>query len=202
MTRWFIILMAGLLCWADAASARQDPADSADEDAFRELLVEAADALQRDHLSQAEQLFQEALRMRPQAKEARFGIGALFIKQGRYADAITTMEALKEEFPNDFSILNNLAWLYATSTDHTVRNGERAIILAQEALLLQPNNFHVWNTLSEGHYVSGDYERALRAAQEALRLSREARVGRDRISEYQKQVDKCRRAAEAMQILD
>jgi len=196
------VLLAGVLGWTLTTAAQQEPVGRANQETFRNLLVAASDATQREQLAEAERLLNEALRMQPQSKDARFGLGALFIKQGRYSEAIRVLEDLMEEFPNEFPVLNNLAWLYATAGDPAIRDGGRAIELAQEALLLQPNNFHVWNTLSEGHYVSGDYERAVRAAQEALRLAREARVERNRINEYQQQVEKCRRAAEAMQILD
>lgn len=196
------VLLAGILGWALAASAQQGPVSGANQESFQNLLRSASEAMRREQLVEAERLFSEALRMQPQSKDARFGMGALFIKQGRYAEAIGLLEGLMEDFPNEFPVLNNLAWLYATASDPAIRDGGRAVELAQKALLLQPNNFHVWNTLSEGHYVSGDYERAVRAAQESVRLAREARIDRNRISEYQQQVDKSRRAAEAMQILE
>lgn len=196
------LALAMSLGCAVAAEGQEAPLGQADEPSFRERLGSASEALQREQLAEAERLFTEALRMRPQSKDARFGMGALLIKQSRYAEAIAIMEELMDEYPDEFPVMNNLAWLYATASDHTVRNGQRAVSLAQKALLLQPNNFHVWNTLSEGHYVSGDYERALRAAQEALRLSMEAESGRERILEYRRQVEKSRRAAEAMTILE
>ncbi len=196
------VLLAGFLGWTGAAPAQQGTVSRANQETFRNLLVSASEAMQREQLVESERLFNEALRMQPQSKDARFGMGALFIKQGRYAEAIRLLERLMEEFPNEFPVLNNLAWLYATAGDPAIRDGGRAVELAQEALLLQPNNFHVWNTLSEGHYVSGDYDRAVRAAQEAVRLAREARIDRNRINEYLEQVEKCRRAAEAMKILE
>lgn len=198
-----LILVAsvvGLPLWA---SAQDEPAAApVSEEAFVQQLTEASTALQRDQLQLAERHFREALRMRPGSREARFGIGTLFIKQGRYARAIEVMEGLMDEYPDEFSIINNLAWLYATSTDHTVRDGERAVLLARKALLLQPNNYHVWSTLSEGHYVSGDYDRALRAAQEAVRLSKQAGARRDVLEQYERQVERSRLASDALSILE
>lgn len=174
----------------------------ADDAALRGVLASATEALQHDRLTVAEELFVRALRMHPQSREARFGMGALLIKQGRYTEAIEMLEQLRAEYPDEYSIINNLAWLYATATDYSMRNGPRAVALAQEALLLQPHDYHVWNTLSEAYYVSGNYERAFRAARETLRVGREAGVGRDVITQYERQVDKCRRAVEVMSIVE
>ncbi len=187
----FLFLIQASLVAADGANSE-----------LRSLLVSATEAMQREQLQEAERLFEEARERYPDSRDARFGLGTLYIKQGNYAAAIDIMQGLKRDFPGQFPIINNLAWLYATATDHSVRDGARAIALAQEALLLQPNNYHVWSTLSEGHYVVGDYERALRTAREALRLSREADAPADRIRDYQEQVEKSRRAAEAMTILE
>ncbi len=191
-----MLTMSVVLSLATLAEARGD------EQQFRTTLIEASRALESGFLAEAERLFEQALALQPESRDARFGVGALYIQQGRYTEAIDVMETLKEEFPDDYTIINNLAWLYATASDHSVRDGDRAVQLAQEALLLQPNNFHVWSTLSEGHYVSGAYERAERAAQEAVRLSREAGADRERVMQYQQQLEKCRRAAEALTILE
>ncbi len=198
-----IALTMALMEWGPASvSAQEMQQVGADDEVFMRLLSSASESLQRDQLAEAERLFTRALEMYPQSREARFGMGALMVKQGRDAQAAGMLEQLMEDYPDDFSIINTLAWLYATASDYSVRNGQRAVALAQKALLLQPNNFHVWNTLSEGHYVSGDYERALRAARETLRLSQQASAGRDRIRQYERQVEKCRRAAEALSILE
>lgn len=198
-----IALTMALMEWGPASvSAQEMQQVGADDEVFMRLLSSASESLQRDQLAEAERLFTRALEMYPQSREARFGMGALMVKQGRDAQAAGMLEQLMEDYPDDFSIINTLAWLYATASDYSVRNGQRAVALAQKALLLQPNNFHVWNTLSEGHYVSGDYERALRAARETLRLSQQAHTGRDRIRQYERQVEKCRRAAEALSILE
>jgi len=197
-----VSLVGWLLLLPVMASDRPVSGGQGNDETFMRLLVAASEALTDVRLERAEQLFTEALRLRPESRDARFGMGTLFIKQRRYGEAIATMEALIEDYPNEFPIINNLAWLYATATDAGIRDGNRAVHLAQEALLLQPNNYHVWSTLSEGHFVLGHYERAARAAREALRLSREAGAGEGRIRTYQRQLEKCVRAAQAMTILD
>lgn len=149
----------------------------------------------------AKQAFKEAL-VEARSKEARFGLGAVYIKTHRYREALEILEALVREYPDDYSIKNNLAWIYASAPAPEIRNGYQSVRLAQEALLAQPGSYHVWSTLSEGYFVSGQYEKAARAAEEALRLSIDMRARRENIETYRKQVSKCIRAQEALSAIE
>ena len=80
------------------------------------------------------------------------------------------MTALVEDYPEDYQTLNNLAWVYATSKDSAHRDAEKAIDLAQQALVLAPYDHHVWSTLSEAYYVAGEYEKANRSILHLLPL--------------------------------
>jgi Zn-dependent protease with chaperone function len=68
---------------------------------------------------------------------------------------------------NHPSVLNNLAWLYATSPDPGLRNPVRALELALAAARLRPES-HVLDTLAESYFVNGRYPEALAAARWAL----------------------------------
>ncbi len=60
----------------------------------------------------------------------------------------------------------------------------------------------MWSTLAESYYVLGQYEKALRSAEQALRLSEMEGVSEAGREEYRIQMDKCRRALDAMSVLD
>ena len=165
-------------------------------------LDQAYGNLSRGRHEEALTLFRSVLKLDPTERRARFGLGNVMIQMEQYAEALDIFESLAADYPEDFSFKNNLAWLYATAKDHRVRNGARALELAQDALLLAPNSFNTWSTLAEAHYILGQYTRAQRAAQIALDLA-SAQKGTERnIQEYRRQVDKCRRAAEAMSIIE
>lgn len=174
----------------------------ADPDPADHLVAEAFTAMQAGRHEEAERIFFQALQIDRQHKQGRFGLGTLYIKMDRYERAVRLLEGLNEDFPGEYFVLNNLAWLFATAPDLKVRDGARAVKLAQEALLLRPDAYHVWSTLSEGHYVNGDYRRSLRAAREALRLSRLAGIPEADQLQYQNQITRAQRAAEALSILD
>ena len=164
------------------------------------LIDKAYQRLNSDNIPEALHAFNDALILDPVNKRARFGLGTTYIQLQRYHEALEILEPMVKEFPNDYLLKNNIAWLYATAKNLSIRSGAKAVQFAQDALLMAPRDFHVWSTLSEGYYISGKYDKALRAAEEALRLSLDSPTGADRLEEYRRQVDKNRMAAEAMSV--
>ncbi|MBU1909104.1 MAG: tetratricopeptide repeat protein [Verrucomicrobia bacterium] len=158
--------------------------------------------MSRGRYQEALSQFRSVLKFDPASHRARFGLGNVMIQLQQFEEARTIFEALVADYPEDYSLKNNLAWLYATARDHHIRNGARALELAQDALLLAPTDFHVWSTLSEAYYILGQYARAQRAAQIALDLASTQRGTERNIEEYRRQANKCRRAAEAMSIIE
>lgn len=147
--------------------------------------------------------FRKALEADPRNRRAMFGLGTACIALGHYAEAIEVLQRAVDADRTDYYAMNNLAWLHATARDIRFRDGRRAVALAREALMIAPMDFHVWSTLSEGYYVSGDYPKARRAAEEALRIARAAGGSpAANIQEYEQQAQRCRVAAEAMDILE
>lgn len=158
-------------------------------------------AIQGKNFETAEQAFKQAL-AEDRSKEARFGLSTVYIKTRRYGDALEILEALVKEFPDDYFIKNNVAWIYATAEDPTIQSGRKSIEYAQEALLTQPGSYHVWSTLSEGYYVSGRYEKALGAAEQALRLGVKMNAPPETLHTYREQMSKCMRAKEALSLIE
>jgi hypothetical protein len=67
---------------------------------------------------------------------------------------------------------NNLAWLLSTSADSAVRNGARAVELAQRANeLTAGTNPLILRTLAAAHAEAGHFDIALHTAQQALQLA-------------------------------
>jgi len=165
-------------------------------------LQDAFAAMQNDQVEEAERLFKRVLAGNPDHRQARFGYGTLMVKKRDYQSALQILEKLMEEYPDDFMIKNNVAWVLATASDREVRDARRAIVLAQDALLKQPNNYHVWSTLSEANFLIGEYDRAWRAAQEAERISRAMNAPPELTLEYRMQARKCLRASRALSIID
>lgn len=169
-----------------------------------EFLLEVANAyvIEQD-LSSAIAAYERILETDPMHGQARYVLAHIYISAKEYQNAEDLLLVLTSEHPDDFKLFNNLAWLYATAEDPSIRNGKAAIKYAQEAMLLAPNDYHVWSTLSEAHYVSGDYEKAYRAVNHMAALV--ARYANDMTEEsiksYNEQIYKCKRAMDADEIM-
>ena len=94
-------------------------------------------------------------------------LGDLIYNSGDLEEAVRTYEqALRFDAGNPH-VLNNLAWLYATSGDQSLNDPRRALALAQAAARLEPSP-HILDTLAESYYVNGMLTEALAAARMAL----------------------------------
>ena len=197
---WFAVGLS-LVAWAGplATAATATPPAAAHVEADLDL---AFKAIEQSKPELAVEIFRRALKKDPANRRGRFGLSTALIQTDKYREALNILETLVKEFPKDYVLKNNLAWVYATARDLSMRNGRRAIQLAQEALLLSPLDCHVWSTLAEAYFVSGRYDKALRDAEQALRLGRETNADGKLIEQYQLQVDRCRKAAESSSILE
>jgi tetratricopeptide (TPR) repeat protein len=91
--------------------------------------------------------------------------------------------------PDNYSALNNLAWILATSKDEAIRNPRRAVLLAARAAELKPSA-QILDTFAECLYQNGQIEEAIYISEKAL-LSATGDHGY-----FEKQLDKFRKARE------
>jgi tetratricopeptide (TPR) repeat protein len=97
-----------------------------------------------------------------------------YLSIGKQAEAIADYEAALKLQPDDTGILNNLAWVLATSPDEKLRDGKRAIELATQASKIsQYKQAHILSTLAAGYAESGDFENAIHWSEKAVELGRE-----------------------------
>ena len=136
--------------------------------------------------------FQTALQLQPNLAEAHNGLANALRQKGRLAEAVTHYEAAVAALPDNPYLLNNLAWLLATCPEAAVRNGARAVELAQRAERLSGGKeLSLLGTLAAAYAEAGRFTEAVAAAQRALDLAAaqanpaQAETLRARINLYQ-----------------
>ena len=130
-----------------------------------------------------EKVVQRELKKSPQSPNLYNMLGDLYLDNGDFARAIEAYGESIQLAPHNPHALNNLAWLYATCENENFRDPEKALILAEKAVALDQAP-HVWDTLAESYYVSGNFEKALEASKSALESAKKNR------SYYEKQLKK------------
>lgn len=97
---------------------------------------------------------------------------------GEHAEAVEDYEkALQQVDDGDgeeaAGILNNLAWVLATSPEEELRDGARAVELAERAAnLTEYKQAHVLSTLAAAHAEAGDFKEAVRWSEKSVEIAR------------------------------
>lgn len=89
------------------------------------------------------------------------GRGDAYLGVGKCREAIADYEVALKLEPKDPGLLNNFAWVLATSPDASFRNGKRAIELATQACELTEYKLaHILSTLAAAYAELGDFAAA------------------------------------------
>lgn len=148
----------------------------------------------------AERAYLRALEKDPENQNIRFRLSTFYLMMQRYKDAEPLLKELADEKSDSATVHNNLAWLYATGGE--MKNSEKALRHAREAILSAPSLPSAWNTLAESYYVSGQYDKALRSAEHALDLLRLENADEEKARPYIAQYIRIKRAQEALKLFE
>ena len=97
---------------------------------------------------------------------ARNTFGVLLVQKHQMRAAVEQWEAALALNPNDGNAQSNLAWVFATAPDASLRNGTRAVELAERALKLAGGiNPILYRTLAAAYAESGRFDDAIATAE-------------------------------------
>jgi protein O-mannosyl-transferase len=114
-----------------------------------------------------------ALLVRPNDPDCHTILAISLDEKGQPGEAIQHYEKALEISPQSVSALNNLAWLLATCSNASFRNGIMASQLAQQAdQLSRGTNPLVLRTLAAAYGETGQFEKALETARAAMQFAR------------------------------
>ena len=127
---------------------------------------------QQGRIEQAIAQWQKALAIRPTDAEAHRSLASALRKEGKLKEAIAEYEQALNVVPEDSVALNNLAWILATSSDASMRDGARAVTLAAKAVQASggrdPNFLR---TLAAARAEAGQFAEAVATAEAAKALA-------------------------------
>ena len=125
-----------------------------------------------DRPRKAVEFFTQVLRRDKKNIQALRGRGDSYLSYGDHKKAIADYKAALEIDPDNSGVLNNYAWVLATTPDDDLRDGKLATELAEKACKLTENKqAHILSTLASGYAETGDFENAKKWAAKAIETS-------------------------------
>jgi len=145
--------------------------------------------LRQGQLDAAIAEFRKAIELDPSYANAQNNLANALLRQDKAREALEHYEAALKLRPRSADFANNLAWLLATSSEDGIRDGQRAITLAQQAeALSRVEDPGYIATLAAAYAEAGRFPEAIAEVQRALELAK-SRYDPTLIAELNQQVE-------------
>jgi tetratricopeptide (TPR) repeat protein len=134
----------------------------------------ASALLRKGRTDEAIAHYKKVLELRPDSADAHANLGSAFLAKGRVRDAIAVYRNALRISPENVPAQSNLAWILATSSDPSLRNGSEAVLLAEEAgseSSRSENHPIVLRILAAAYAETGRFAEAKETAQQALQAA-------------------------------
>ena len=126
----------------------------------------------KGQLDDAMGLFQKALDLMPNSTDAHYYLGKALVLKGRTADGLDQWQQALRSQPDNLQVLNDMAWVLATSRDDHLRNDNQALALAQHAVeLTSEQEPAILGTLAVAYADMGQFDKAIELGQRAAELA-------------------------------
>jgi protein O-mannosyl-transferase len=116
--------------------------------------------------------YRKFLELQPDNIEVRNIVGTVLIRQGRVGEGVEEWQKVLAIQPDDGNAMSNLAWVFATSPDQSLRDGPKAVQLAERALRISGSRIPtLFRTLAAAYAESGRFPEAIQTAQQGIELA-------------------------------
>ncbi|HSP45464.1 MAG TPA: tetratricopeptide repeat protein, partial [Chthoniobacterales bacterium] len=123
--------------------------------------------------------YEKVLTIPPEDAASHLDFARLLLQLGRQNDAVAHYRRALEIAPHSVEVLNAFSWVLATSSDHSLRNGPEAAMLAEKAnQLSNGKNPFALRALAASYAELGRRPEALDIAQRALQLTKNPALAR------------------------
>jgi protein O-mannosyl-transferase len=128
--------------------------------------------LKKGQVAEAMVHYRKFLELEPANVEARNTLGTALIQQGNLREAIDQWQEVLALQPDNGNAASNLAWVFATCTEDSIRDGARAVELGEKALRISGGKIPmIHKVLAAAYAESGRFADAVETAQRGAELA-------------------------------
>ncbi len=134
-----------------------------------------ANTLRRNgRLDRAGDQYEKAFALAKPTAQELLDLADLYAQLGQTGKVLNCYHQANESAPDSVPVLNNFAWLLATSPEAGVRNGKQAVVLAEKACTITEWKAAVlMGTLAAAYAEAGRFPEAVAMADKAIAKARE-----------------------------
>jgi Tfp pilus assembly protein PilF len=122
-------------------------------------------------LAEAIDHYERSLELRPDAPRTRYNLGTALIFSRRAAEAVPHLLAAASAAPDGWTLLARSAWILAAHPDPAIRDGARAVTVAEAAAEAAPAEAAVLDVLAAAYAAADRFAEAVATTESALELA-------------------------------
>jgi tetratricopeptide (TPR) repeat protein len=169
--RYRALMLAELDRMGEAVSSLEKLIDGNPKDNQKTILTLGQLYVSKKQSAKAIDVYSKYLEQFPENGDLLQGRGDAYLNVGKVVEAIADYEKSYKANPKDSGLLNNFAWVLATTPDEKLRDGKRALEMAKEACeLTQYKLPHILSTLAAAYAETGDFENARKWSAKAVEI--------------------------------
>lgn len=128
--------------------------------------------VQKGRAREAVDHLQQVLELDPSNADARVELGVAWSQAGHMDLAINAWEKTLESQPDNVNAAYDLAWVHATFPDDAIRDGKKAVRLAEHALQLSgETDPRIYRLLAAAYAENDQFDKAIETAQRGSELA-------------------------------
>ena len=128
--------------------------------------------LKKGRVAEAMVHYRKLLEIEPENVEAANTVGTALIQQGHVKEAIDQWQDVLAIQPENGNAASNLAWVFATCPEDSIRDGARAVELGEKALRISGGKIAmIYKVLAAAYAENGRFADAIQTAQRGAELA-------------------------------